>query len=86
MKQEDTQRFPQRRNGVSHPVFGLGVVTLAPHNIGEGFAGVKFDNYPDPKIVETKDLTSVPSRGESPDPAVSRFSGYIGGNNYKGRR
>ena len=87
MKQEDSRRFPQRRNGVSHAEFGAGVVTLGRHSISDGsLVQVKFDDYTDAKLVHCDELTSLPSRSVSPDPATSRNSGWVGGNKYRSRK
>ena len=80
------QRFPQKRNGVSHPTLGSGVVVLAEHSVGTGMAMVQFDSATEPMLVPIRDLTSLPSRGESPDPKTHRNSGWVGGNNYRTRR
>ena len=82
MKSEDSRRFPQRRNGVHHSLFGDGVVTIGPGGLPDGKVMVKFDEYADEKAVPATELTSLPSRGESPDPATSRFSGWVGGSSY----
>lgn len=87
MKLEDTRRFPQRRNGVKHDTYGIGVVTMGRYSISDGDSvQVKFDNHPEQIIVKCYELTSFPSRGESPDPAVSRNSGWVCGNSYKSRK
>ena len=87
MKQEDARRFPQRRNGVLHQVYGAGVVTLGRNSVSDGsLVMVKFEDYPDPKLVRCDELTSLPSLGISPDPATSRNSGWVGGNHYKTKK
>ena len=80
-----TQRFPQKRNGVSHPKYGSGVVILAEHSVGSGSVLVQFDSETDRVLVPIEELTSLPSRGESPDPKTHRNSGWVGGNNYRQR-
>ncbi len=84
MKEEDSRRFPQKRNGVIHKNFGIGIVTLNRHSIGDGsVVMVKFDQHEDEKIIKCDELVSYPSRGESPSPSTSRNSGWVGGNNYR---
>lgn len=83
MKQEDTRRFPQRRNGVHHPKFGYGVVELAPHNVGGGTCLVKFVEAQNPIWVDPNELSSAPAYGVSPDPKLSRNSGYVGVSGYR---
>ena len=91
MKTEDSRRFPQRRNGVSHPVYGNGVVetVLTGSNMPTrqlwNTVLVDFDGAG--KIwVGPQELTSQPSRGVSPDPKTSRYSGWVGGNSYRSRK
>ena len=95
MRNIDIHKFPQKRNGVSHPLYGVGVVTAGRYAVSDGDGDgdgdgdsvmVKFDSYTDPKIVKCDDLESVPSRGVSPDPATSRNSGWVGGNSYRKRK
>ena len=87
MRNIDTHKFPEKRNGVSHPLYGVGVVTAGRYAVSDGDSVmVKFDLYTDPKIVKCDDLESVPSRGVSPDPATSRNSGWVGGNSYRKRK
>jgi hypothetical protein len=82
----DLHRFPQKRNGVLHPSKGKGVVYLAEHSVGPGLVSVQFDDMPAPEIVLISELTSLPSRGESPDPKTHRNSGWCGDNNYRTRK
>lgn len=87
MKQEDSRRFPQKRNGVLHQEFGPGVCTTYAHSVSAGDKiQVKFDRLTEIKLVLCSELTSLPSHSESPDPAYSRNSGWIGGNNYGSRK
>jgi hypothetical protein len=87
MKQEDSRRFPQKRNGVLHPEFGAGVCTMYAHSVSDGDRiMVKFDSLTETKLVFCSELTSLPSHSVSPDPAYSRNSGWVGGNNYKQRK
>lgn len=79
---EATQRFPQTRNGVTCVGHGPGVVT-GSYDGQRVF--VKFDKYDRPILVPKDELQSLPSRGESPDPATSRFSGYMG-NSYRRKK
>ena len=79
--------FPQRRNGVSHPTHGFGVVTQGRASANEkGECEVKFDTQDKPIWISMGELTSAPHRSESPDPKYSRNSGWVGGSDYrKGR-
>lgn len=87
MKQEDSRRFPQKRNGVMHPEFGPGVCTMYAHSVSDGDKiMVKFDSLAETKLVFCSELTSLPSHSESPDPVYSRNSGWVGGNNYRSRK
>lgn len=80
---ETTQRFPQTRNGVRHPALGAGVVKGV---YDEKRVFVTFQSNPDaPLLVNSNELTSAPEFGESPDPATSRFSGYMG-NSYRRKK
>lgn len=78
--------FPQRRNGVRHAVHGLGVVTHGRGYFEEDCVEVRFDGQSKDLTIPVTELTSAPERGESPDPATSRRSGWVGGSSYrKGR-
>lgn len=79
---EVTQRFPQVHNGVTSIGHGPGVVT---GSYDEQQVFVKFDRYKKPILIPKDELQSLPSRGESPDPATSRFSGYMG-NSYRRKK
>jgi len=89
MKREDSpqNRFPQKRNGVLHPKFGPGVCTMYAHSVSGGEKiMVKFDSMEETQLVFCSELTSLPSHSVSPDPATSRNSGWVGGNNYESRK
>jgi hypothetical protein len=78
-----TQRFPQTRNGIRHPVLGPGVVKGV---YDEKRVLVSFVENPDASVlVNSNECTSAPEFGESPDPATSRFSGYMG-NSYRRKK
>ena len=88
MKTEDSPqyRFPQKRNGVLHPVFGPGVCTMYAHSVSDGEKiMVKFDGETETKLVFCSELTSLPSHSVSPDPKFSRNSGWVGGNHYRSK-
>jgi hypothetical protein len=84
-REEDSRRFPQRRNGVHHPVFGAGVVTMGRMSPTGKSVQVKFVDHAEEKSVAIAQLTPLPSHSQSPDPQTSRYSGYIGGNSYRQR-
>lgn len=85
-QESDTRRFPQRRNGVHHQKYGPGVVIMGRDTLQDGTCFVKFDSQEDSVWVACDELTSMPSRGESPDPKTSRNSGWVGGNNYRRKK
>lgn len=82
MKDEDKNRFPQRRNGVTHPSYGMGVV-LRRHN---DTCAVQFADQAEEVYVDANTLESIPALSISPDPKTHRRSGYVGGNNYRSRK
>jgi hypothetical protein len=77
--------FPSKRNGCRHAEFGDGVITSYPYENTEKVRVIKvrFDKFNIDFCVPCDSLTSLPSRGISPDPATSRNSGWMGMNNYK---
>lgn len=83
MMESESRRFPQRRNGVKHPTYGVGTVTLGPGASPEGMVQVKFESLPGPLFVSVTNLTSNPATSISPDPATSRNSGWVYGNSYR---
>lgn len=83
MRPEESRRFPQTRNGVRHSIYGDGIVTYNRGFSSEQAVMVRFDGTDKDTEVFADELASLPSRGISPDPATSRNSGWIGGNNYK---
>lgn len=84
MKDEDRNRFPQKRNGVTHPQFGTGVVVIGSDGPGRSnLVSVQFDGLDQAVLVDERTLTSAPAHSVSPDPQTHRRSGYVGGNNYR---
>lgn len=69
--------FPKRRDGVWHAEFGGGVCVHTLYDTPGANRRIKFDDGE--RWVAASELTPMPSRAVSPDPATSRNSGWVSG-------